>query len=57
MGRSLVNAASAPPAIEPSAQGTIVQGLVILGQTARLDQSWHIFSPDLPGEDGGQVSN
>ncbi|MEO1508212.1 MAG: DCC1-like thiol-disulfide oxidoreductase family protein [Cyanobacteria bacterium J06633_23] len=55
--RSLVNAASAPPAIEPSARGTIVQGLVILGQTARLNQSWHIFSPDLPGEDGGQVSN
>ena len=53
------SAASAPPAIEPSGQRTnpIVQGLVVLGQTARLDQSWHIFSPDLPGEDGGQVGN
>ncbi|MEO0395209.1 MAG: DCC1-like thiol-disulfide oxidoreductase family protein [Cyanobacteria bacterium P01_A01_bin.137] len=57
--RSLTGAASAPPAIEPSGQGTnpIVQGLATLGQTARLDQSWHIFSPDLPEGDSGQVGN
>ena len=54
-------AASGQPALESSSQVTnpTGQNLTFLGQAARLDQSWHIFSPDMSKskEDDGQVGN